>query len=51
MGGWSSLKLVERYAHLIGSEHREAIETFFRVDVTISVTTPAASRETPGKLP
>jgi integrase len=29
MGGWSSLKLVERYAHLIGSEHREAIEMFF----------------------
>jgi site-specific recombinase XerD len=30
MGGWSSLKLVERYAHLVGSEHREAIEMFFR---------------------
>jgi integrase len=31
MGGWSSLKLVERYAHMIGSEHREAIEMFFGV--------------------
>jgi integrase len=27
-GGWSSQKLVERYAHLIGSEHREAIQKF-----------------------